>query len=278
MASPVRRFSPAPGIYVDIVGNTVTITGECEAWGPAATAANAPWMASSINRHWTRHLPYGYDIQTTVAVHYRSPTGTENTSRLQIYYGPMWSDSNAYKGYGIKTTRIKLNNKDTNAISMVLPHEFGHTLGLGDRYDESVFSKLSNLVGGPRGDTPVHKGYEDEMMGGMKRVQRKTIDNLKSETAPSAAWTNDDNEVRDWLKAHSDGDIAALAIADRIAIINTLMSGWISDTDVTAAVRVIGTVNSVSDAKAVKAGVDPYAMKGVGQRTRILMALDALPR
>jgi hypothetical protein len=186
MASPVRRFSPAPGIYVDVVGTVVTITGECEAWGPAATAANAPWMASSINRKWTRHLPYGYDIQTTIAVHYRAPGGTENTARLQIYYGPMWVDSNAYKGNGLKTTRIRLNNKDTNAISMVLPHEFGHTLGLGDRYDEGILSRLSGAVGGPRGETPVHKGYEHEMMGGMERVQRKTIDNLKSETAPSA--------------------------------------------------------------------------------------------
>jgi hypothetical protein len=278
MASPVRRFSPAPGIYVDIIGNVVTITGECEAWGPAATAANAPSMAAAINRKWTRQLPYGYDIRSSVAVYYRSPTGTENTGRLQIYYGPMWSDSNAYKGNGIKTTRIKLNNKDHDAISTVLPHEFGHTLGLGDRYEEGIFSKLSNFLGGPRGDTPTHKGYEDEMMGGMKRVQRKTIDNLKSETAPSANWTNDDNEVRDWLKAHTNGDIAALSVADKIAIINTLMGGWISDGDVTAMVRVIGTINSVSDAKAVNAGVDPYSMKGVGQRTRVRMALDAMPR
>jgi hypothetical protein len=70
----------------------------------------------------------------------------------------------------------------------------------------------------------------------------------------------------------------ALPVTDRIAIINTLMGGWISDGDVTAMIRVIGTVTSAGEAKAVNAGVDPYAMKGVGQRTRVRMAMDAMPR
>jgi hypothetical protein len=278
MTLPVRRFNPAPGISIDVTENVVIITGECEVWGPAADADVARRMTESINRAWTRHLPYGYDIQTTVAVYYRSDSDTENTGRLQIYFGSTWTGSNAHKGNGWKTARIKLNNKDNNAISQVLPHEFGHTLGLADRYDEAYWSKISSALGGPRGETPAHKEYENEMMGGMKRVQRKTIDNLRAETEPSASWISDDDEVRDWLKAHSNADIAALTPQIKLTVLRVLMSGWISDADVDAMVLVTKNVTSPSEAKLLRGGIDPMEMKGVGQRTRFRIALDAMPK
>jgi hypothetical protein len=278
MAPPVRRFNPAPGIFVEVNGKTVVITGECEAWGPKASAQNAPWMASSINRKWTRHLPLDYDITTTVNVYYRAPGAPENTGRLQIYYGPMLGPSNAIKGGGIARSRIKLDGDDNGAVGLVLPHEFGHVIGLDDRYDEPLWSKLSSSLGGPRAATPAHKGYENEMMGGLGAVRRKTIDNVLLETGPSEYWTQDDDEVRDWLKAHPKTDIAALSTANKISMLQTLMAGWISDSDVHAMVGIVGEVNSPSEARLIMGAIDPLRMKGVGQRTRFRIALDAMPR
>jgi hypothetical protein len=267
---PVARFSPAPGLFVDRTEHSLSISGAMELYGPEANAARAASIEQSINSTWNRAFSDGYTVTCAVTVTYRPP-GSSAGHAAQIEAAKTTGPSHALLG------EITLNANEPLAFTWTPAHEFGHVIGLKDRYSESIVSSIKGTFGGTRTSTP-QPGYAGNLMAAQHgTLESKNVADVASETNPSAAWVNDDNEVRDWVNAHPPSDIASLPTASKLAAIDTLMGGWISDADVAAIVQICGSVTSKTEAASMRAGVKVSEMKNHGQRILVKLALDKMP-
>jgi hypothetical protein len=269
MPPPVRQYTPTPGIVVDVAEKSITISGRAELWGADANEANAQTVQATLQRMWSITFSDGYAVQCTVTVAYR-PTTRPALPVLQIRYEPMVAPSNAIKGGPGKTSRVELDSKREDALTWVVGHEFGHVLGMKDRYQESKWSKFKSKFGGER-TTTIDDGYAGHIMGETDGVtSSKTVQDLGSETKPD--WLDEDDQVVAWVKSHNLNDIRALPTSQKAAAIKALMEGWISDDDIAAIEKIIAGVASPSEAKALRATIDPSDFTSIGQRTRMRVA------
>ncbi len=275
MPPPVRQFLPTPGIAVDVVDQNITISGRAEVWGANATPAVAQTIQATINRVWSKTFPDGYTSLCTVTVTYRAPN-TPATEVLQIQFETMKGISNAVRGNQGKVSRIQLNTIDSNELTWVVAHEFGHVMGLKDRYKESSDSRSSGDNGGAR-TTTIDPGYEGSLMAQDEgQNSSQTIKDLNAETAPS--WTEEDDQTVAWLRSHTPGDIRALPTATKLAAIRTMMDGWISEADVAGMEKIILTVQNPAEARALRGGMNLSDFTSIGQRTRIRVAFSRVAR
>ena len=114
---------------------------------------------------------------------------------------------------------MTLNANEPNAFTWTPSHEFGHIIGLKDRYSEGIISKIKSTWGGVRTAT-VEPGYEGNLMaeqGGT--LAGKNIADLAKENEPSPYWINDDDQVRDWVNAHSLAEIGRLSTTNKLRAI-----------------------------------------------------------
>jgi hypothetical protein len=66
-------------------------------------------------------------------------------------------------------------------------------------------------------------GYNGNLMGeDQGTLDSQNVADLSSENQPSPYWLNDDDQVRDWVNAHSSSEICALPRASKVAAIKTL--------------------------------------------------------
>jgi hypothetical protein len=272
-ASPVGYFSPAPGLFVDRTEKTTKISGKMELFGPEATAARAGSVRYSINKTWTATFPEGYSIACNISVIYRAPE-TEEGDFAQIeaikISGP--SHVNAWD------RSMTLNANESEAFTWTAAHEFGHVIGLGDRYSEGIMSKLRGTFGGTR-STTVDPRYQANLMaihGGTLEAQN--LKDLAAENQPSAYWFNDDNAVRDWVNHHAIADVAGLSTTSKLKMIKTVMGGWVSAADITVISRICSTVTSKAESDAIQKGVDLLDFTDLGQRTRVRVAFANMRR
>lgn len=137
-------------------------------------------------------------------------------------------------------------------------------------------SSLRGLFGGIR-ITASDPGYEHNLLavhGGV--IESKNVSDMAEENAPSPYWLNDDDQVRDWVNAHSTVEIGMLATPYKLKMIQTLMSGWVSD-DLNAIIRVCGSVSSKAEADTIRKTINPVDLTSLGQRTRLRIAFDTMP-
>src|SRR5689334_18358487 len=150
---PVQRFSPAPAIWIDRTEKSVAITGEMELFGPEATSARAQSVQDSINKTWTQTFADGYVITCNVTVRHRGP-GVKKRDVTQIEADKMSGPSNVNEGFlSLGKRRMELNANEADAFTWTPAHEFGHILGLDDRYSESIMSTIKGQFGGQRKTT-----------------------------------------------------------------------------------------------------------------------------
>jgi hypothetical protein len=90
-------------------------------------------------------------------------------------------------------------------------------------------------------------------------------------------WNKDDDQVRDWVNAHSLAEIGRLSTKNKLRAIQTLMSGWISDDDVASISRICSSVTTGTEAKAIRGGVDLLDFTSIGQRTAVRVAFSKMP-
>ena len=271
---PVARFSPAPGLFVDRTQNSTRISGAMELYGPEANAARAASIQNSINSTWTRTFPDGYAMICSITVAYR-PGGSSSGIATQIEADRIAGPSHVSPRLDGRS--MTLNANEADAFTWTPAHEFGHIIGLRDRYSEGILSKVKGVFGGER-TTTVQTGYAGNLMavsGGA--LESKNIRDLAEEDEPTPYWINDDDQVRNWANAHSLSEIRRLSTASKLRAIKTLMGGWISDGDVGVIAKICSSVLAGSEADAIRAGVDLLAMTDIGQRTLVRVALSRMP-
>lgn len=270
MTLPVQRYSPNAGLYVDRTGQTTSITGSMELSGPTASAARAVTIQNSINQTWTANFPDGYSVTCNIRVTYLAP-GTSASSVTQIIARAMSGPSNVFLG------TMTLNSNHATAFTWTAAHEFGHIIGLGDRYSESIMSTLRGRFGGVRANV-VEPGYENNIMGVHQGVlESRNLRDSAVENDPSSWWINDDDHVRDWISAHTQAEVGALSAADKLSMIRTLMGYYISDADVDAIVAICASVTTRDQAEVIRNGIDLADFSGHGQRMRVRIAFDNMP-
>jgi len=251
---PVESFSPARGLTIDRTEKSVSITGAMELSGSDASAVNAALIQSSINKTWTKTFPDGYSVSCNITVGYRPP-GSESGNATQIVAEKISQPS--YVSHGLRGPSMNLNTKEADAFTWTATHEFGHILGLKDRYSESIMSTLSKLSGGKRTVT-AEPGYRGNIMathGGA--LESKNVKDIAEESKPSEFWVYDDDRVRAWVTRHSLDDIRKISTAGKVTAIKTLMGGirFISNEDHNAVRRICNSVTTKAEADAIRAGV-----------------------
>ncbi len=273
--APVARFSPAPGIFIDRTEKSVSISGAMELYGPEANAARALSIEQSINKTWNASFPDGYTVKCNITVRYRDAS-TAAGNATQIEAAMISGPSHVTDIPGLDRS-MTLNASESDAFTWTPAHEFGHILGLKDRYSESITSKISGQFGGTRQSTvdPNYQGNLMAVVGGV--LESKNVGDLATENAPSPYWINDDDSVRDWVNAHSSIEIGKLSTKNKLAMIHTLMEGWISDDDVDAMGRICASVTTQAEAVAIQKGVDLLDFSSIGQRTRMRVFFSNMP-
>lgn len=270
---PVATFSPAPGLLVDRKAKSISITGTMELSGPEATAARAAAIQSSINSIWTRSFPDGCSVTCNIKVNYRAPESKPGNA-AQIVADKISGPSHV-NAFGTPT--MTLNANEADAFQWTPAHEFGHVIGLKDRYSESIISSIKGSFGGQR-TTTVEEGYQGNLMAQDKgALEGKNVKDVAEATAPSKYWIHDDDQVRDWVTQHSPAEIGSLSTADKITSIHTLMGGWVSDDDVVAITRICHAVTQKTEADAIRKSTDLSDFSSLGQRTSVRVAFASMP-
>jgi hypothetical protein len=211
---PVGRFSPVRGLIVDRTGRSVEITGQMELYGSEANVGRAASIQRSINTTWTRTFTDGYTISCSISVRYRGADSHAGNA-AQIEADRTWGPSHV----NALTREMTLNANEADAFTWTPAHEFGHVIGLKDRYSETIMSSIRGTFGGRR-ETPPDHGYEGNLMGVTNGVlQQQNVADVAAENEPSPYWLNDDDQVRDWVNAHSSAEIGQLSTADKLRAI-----------------------------------------------------------
>jgi len=270
-----RRFSPAPGITVDIAASSITISGRAETWGPQSTRERAATIQGTINRIWTASFTNGFRSSCSITVTHRGLAPASEALQIEIVpiAGP--SSTDQARVYG--TPSIRLNSNGQDVYSWVVAHEFGHLLGMDDRYSETVVSQLCSGFGCTR-NTTIDRGYAGLLMAAHNgAMDTRTLDDLAAETAPAPWWINDDDQTRDWVMNATSAAISALPGRQMVQAIRVLMGYWISDEDVAAIERICANVGSAGNARMIREAINPLDFSSIGQRTRIRVAFAGMP-
>jgi hypothetical protein len=272
---PVGRFSPAPSIIVDRTVNSVSITGNMELYGPEATSARAATIERNVNSTWTHSFDDGYSVSCNISVRFRdkdSRAGDATQIEALKCDGP-----SHVTDYPLFDRSMTLNATERDAFTWTPTHEFGHILGLEDRYSESIMSSIRGTWGGVR-HTVATQGYQTNLMASSGGVlEKQNVGDLASENAPSPYWINDDDQVRDWVNAHSCIEINLLSTNNKVKMFQPLVSGWISDEDVDAMTRICSSVDDTQEGKSLQKSIDLHSFSSIGQRTRMRVSFTKMP-
>jgi len=273
---PIGRFSPAPGIWVDRTERSVRITGAMELYGAEANAERALSVQNAINNAWTQNFTDGYSVTCNIRVRYRGAGSSASANVAQIEAARTSGPSNVSTLPGMDH-KMTLNASENGAFTWTPAHEFGHVIGMQDRYSETIMSRVRGTFGGHR-TTTAHRGYETNLMavsgGGL---QRQNVVDLAAENEPSPFWVNDDDQVRNWLNAHSRSEIGRLSTMSKIRAIRTLMGGWISDSDVRAIGRICDSVTTRNEADKLRAAINMLDFTSIGPRTQVRVIFSRMP-
>lgn len=274
-AEDVRSFTAkAESVTVDITGARIRISGTLAAYGDEASAANAKQAEDTIRKYWNAVFPDGVTVSCDVSVIY-VPKGSSLPSGINSIEMVKRSSPSAANSL---TGNITLNMKEGDALTWAVAHEFGHVVGLKDRYSEGIVSSLRGFVGLTRSATPADPGYEHSLMaevGGS--TTERTARNVTLENEPSFLQTDD--QIRLWVARHDAGGIRALSLATKTQMINTLLDYWVSSEDVTAIESICSAITDKAESTTVKGILENRvtSITGSGLRARLRLAVAKMP-
>ena len=248
---------------------------QLEIYGAEATTAMAGTIEATIERIWNASFPDGSTVACNVSVAFRASTTPASSGATQIEIVRQAGPSYVSSGWGGRY--MVLNLDGTDALNWVVAHEFGHLLGMDDRYLEGWWSKLSGSFGGQR-TTTIVPGYEGNLMGEHAgALESKNVRDLAEENAPG--YFSDDDQVRAWVNNHTTAEIGALSTAAKLQAINVLLGGWVADEDIAASRAILRSVSARAEAEAIRQAIEPglIDLSSIGQRTQMRVALSQMP-
>lgn len=268
--APLGRFSPATGLWVDRTDFSIRISGQMELYGPEASAARALSIQNSINTTWTQNFTDGYSVTCNITVTYKGTGPSGNAAKIEAEKMSGPSNVNPFR-------KMTLNANDADAFTWTAAHEFGHVIGLKDRYSESIISKIKGKFGGTRTNT-VHPGYDGNIMAvDQGTLASRNLADVAAENAPSPYWMNDDDHIRDWVSVRGAAEIAKLPTVHKLKAVKVLMGGWISDDDMKAIEKICLSVTDKSESQKIQAGVNLLDFSSLGQRTQMRVIYTRMP-
>lgn len=277
MAHPPRRYAPVPGITVDIIENRVSISGQAQVWGEHATPLAAQLIQTTVNRVWNQNLGSRAFFQCDMTFTHRATT-TRPSNMLQIELAAIDLPSAVVRPRFGGQIYMRLDSRLNNVLSWVVAHEFGHIIGLKDRYTESLLSQVGSNFGFQRETVPL-PGYESNIMATDEgTLALANLTDIADDIEARTAWVQTDDLVRAYVKARTPEMLQLMTVETRLAALKTLAEGWISDDDVAAMVTLISAVRSPAHAARLRSGVDLTVFSSIAQRTRVADALAKMPR
>lgn len=164
-AAETGSATPANGIRVSVnrVSKTANVTANLETHGAAADAAKTSTLRSSISNHWNGSFADGFRITTSVSAAYRRPGQAANSGASQIEIVNAGTDSPSVTNRSSSTIRLNLDYV-SNSLTWTSAHEFGHLMGLRDRYSTAFWDRVAAFFGGERGASIPDTGYENNIM------------------------------------------------------------------------------------------------------------------
>jgi hypothetical protein len=281
MVDILDSFSPAQGIKVDRIERKIEISGALDIFGTAATAAIASTIQGTINSSWTKTFGDGFVIKCAIVARLRPAGGAASALAFPIEVKDLVNaaaPSFVSSDTSGKPIGMILNNLGAAVYTWVVAHEFGHVLRLADRYSESAASQASGMSGGAR-TTTVQAGYEHNIMGiHLGDLESKNVGDLINQTAKQTGWFMSDVQARTWILSHSKEQIGELSTEGKIKALDLLYDGWISGDDLKAMVAVCGSVTASAEAGAIRRSFKLTGMNDFGQRAKMQIALENMPR
>ncbi len=154
----------------------ITLTVNLEVSGAAATTAITTQIAATIRRVWNASFEENYTVSSTVTANYRTEDSSMDSHHSQIFVTVDDSASNVSPFPSLYYATMNYHTHSN--INQTPAHEFGHMLGLDDRYDEGIMSRINDLRGKPR-STSVQPGWDGNLMATSSGVlQKKNLEEL----------------------------------------------------------------------------------------------------
>jgi hypothetical protein len=178
---PSGSAHPGPGITVSYTGPAVTVDAQLQMVGGEADAAKATTAQQAINSNWNGTFRDGYSIKTQAKVAHPGAPAPGGTDVELVRSGGHASYTRGHWLVGSDFVTLNLDNPQ--ALTWAIAHEFGHLLGLGDRYSEGIVSMIKGAFGGQRTATqdPGYVGNIMAVYGG--RLESKNVRDLISRHA-----------------------------------------------------------------------------------------------
>jgi len=165
------------GIVFGWSGNTISLTVNLEVSGEGATAPLAAEIGKTIETIWNASFTDNYRVSSTVNTRYRGQ-GNEDSDRTQIYVKHDDATTCVHTLPTLYYAYMEYNINSETTASWTPAHEFGHLLGLDDKYEEGIRSRINSMYGGPR-STSVVPGWAGNIMAAhLGTLQKRNLQEL----------------------------------------------------------------------------------------------------
>ena len=171
VGNPIHFADPnGQNAIISIDNQTITITAYIILIGDIATEKLAYDFKKSLNNTWGMQTQYTDDQGNEYSINWNIDVRIAGEGEQPNYESPVnnyleiisGKDGQISKVYGTNRGQIRANIKDSNAM----PHEFGHILGLHDRYhgNNSDPGWERNIMAEPAGKGEVQKKNMDSLL------------------------------------------------------------------------------------------------------------------
>jgi LysM repeat protein len=266
-------------LVIDRTDKEVHVSGSMEGYGDGATRTNVATAEATVRKYWNQSFTGGYKVVCNVNINLRAPgASSSNDTKIDIDAG----SGVAYVSGLTNNMTLYLKNENgtpSNDLTWAVAHEFGHVIGLDDKYTEGFFSKVMAIIGkDSKRKTAIVPGYQGNIMAqSYGNLESKNIADIDKDNSPY--FYQKDDRIRLWVSRHSKEKIAKLNAATKIKMIETLLDGFISEEDLDAIASICKSVASHVEADVIgrAIGIRLTGMTDIRQRTRMRGIISNMP-